>query len=243
MKKMLPCLILAGGLGTRLRSVLGDELPKALAPVNGRPFLWWLLLWLSQQGITDVILSVGYGQKPIKESISRERFGMSITFVEENEPLGTGGAIVNAVKIYGAPEMIVLNGDSLSDLHLRGLAEFFEATRCDIAIAATQVPQGSRYGMLGFNDQSRRLQAFDKIGQTHGFVNAGVYAVSTSQLLAFDVPKKFSFEQDFLRHQVDALDIRVFPEITEFIDIGVPSDYERSQTIVPRLLRKRTSEA
>ena len=98
MRLIPPCLVLAGGLGTRLRSVVGNETPKALAPIHGQPFLAWLLRWLSQQGVTDVVLSVGHGQERIKNLFFERCFEMSLTFVEEDEPLGTGGAIFHALK-------------------------------------------------------------------------------------------------------------------------------------------------
>jgi len=125
MSKMLPCLILAGGLGTRLRSVLGETLPKALASINGQPFLVWILRWLEQQGVTDVVLSLGHGRGEIIGWLSQQSLGLSVTVIEEEEPLGTGGAIVHALKSCGAARMIVLNGDTITDLSLRDFVEFF----------------------------------------------------------------------------------------------------------------------
>jgi D-glycero-alpha-D-manno-heptose 1-phosphate guanylyltransferase len=228
-------MILAGGLGTRLRPVLGEGLPKAMASVGGQPFLAWMLRWLEQQRVTDVVLSLGHGCGEITGWLERQPPRMSVTVVEEDQPLGTGGAIMHALRTYGAPRMIVLNGDTITDLDLSGFADFFSATGADLAIAATSVPDASRYGTLEFDADSKRLIAFEEKRpvQAPGFINAGVYAVDTARLLGFDLPKRFSFEDDFLRRQISALDIRVFPDITEFIDIGIPSDYARAQHVVP----------
>jgi D-glycero-alpha-D-manno-heptose 1-phosphate guanylyltransferase len=240
---MLPCLILAGGLGTRLRPVLGDAIPKALASIDGEPFLAWMLRWLSQQGVSDVVLSLGHGRDPIKELFSATSFGMTLSFIEEDEPLGTGGAIVHAMKTCGAPDMIVMNGDTISNLDLRGLSAFYHASRPDLVLAATQVPDASRYGTLDFDATTRRLSAFREKRAGRGFINAGTYAINAARLLSHDLPAKFSFEQDFLGKQFDSLDIRVYPEVTEFIDIGIPADYARAQTVVPAMLERRASEA
>ena len=243
MNRMLPCLILAGGLGTRLRGVLDADMPKALASIGGEPFLCWMLRGLLQQGVTDVVLSLGYGSSQIKDLLKSRHFGMAISFIEEDEPLGTGGAIVHAMKTYGAPDMIVMNGDTLSNLDLRKLSEFYHSRRPDLVVAATQVHDASRYGTLDFDATSRRLSAFREKRPAQGFINAGTYAINARKLLSFDLPAKFSFEQEFLSEQVSTLDIRVFPQVTEFIDIGIPTDYVRAQTIIPLMLEPRASEA
>jgi D-glycero-alpha-D-manno-heptose 1-phosphate guanylyltransferase len=243
MNKMLPCLILAGGLGTRLRPVLGDAMPKALASIDGEPFLAWMLRWLSQQGVSEVVLSLGHGRDAIKELFSTTSFGMTLSFIEEDEPLGTGGAIVHAMKTCGAADMIVMNGDTISNLDLRGLSAFYHATRPDLVLAATQVPDASRYGTLDFDATTRRLSAFREKRAGQGFINAGTYAIDAARLLSHKLPQKFSFEQDFLGARFATLDIRVYPEVTEFIDIGIPTDYARAQTVVPNMLEHRASEA
>lgn len=244
MSKMLPCLILAGGLGTRLRSVLGETLPKALASIDGRPFLSWILRWLELQGVTEVVLSLGHGRSEINEWLSQQSMGVTVTVIEEKEPLGTGGAIVHALKTCGAKQMIVLNGDTITDLSLRDFVDFFSASGSGLAIAATSVPDASRYGALNFDAASGLLFEFEEkqpVKQA-GVINAGVYAIDAARLLSFDLPAQFSFETDFLRPQVKMLDIRVFPEIREFIDIGVPEDYARAQEVVPQILERSFNE-
>ena len=126
---------------------------------------------------------------------------------------------------------------------LRALAAFHHAMRPDLVVAATRVDDASRYGTLEFDATSRRLSAFREKRPAPGYINAGTYVVNARKLLGFALPVKFSFEQDFLAERVDALDIRVFPEVTAFIDIGVPADYRRAQTVIPSMLETGTSEA
>jgi len=242
---MLPCMILAGGLGTRLRPVLGEGLPKAMASVGGQPFLAWMLRWLERQRVTDVVLSLGYGCGEIVGWLKGQSLELSVTVIEEDEPLGTGGAIVHALRRYGAPRMIVMNGDTITNLALSDFASFFDVTGADLAIAATSVPDASRYGTLEFDAASKRLIAFEEKRpvQAPGFINAGVYAVDAARLLEFDLPTRFSFEDDFLRRQIGSLDIRVFPDITEFIDIGIPSDYARAQQVVPLMCEQSAHDS
>jgi D-glycero-alpha-D-manno-heptose 1-phosphate guanylyltransferase len=189
------------------------------------------------------VLSLGHGRNAIKELFCSSSFGMSLSFIEEDEPLGTGGAIVHAMKICGAPDMIVMNGDTISNLDLRDLSAFYQSTRPDLVLAATEVADASRYGTLDFDARSRRLFAFREKRAGQGFINAGTYVIDAARLLIHELPAKFSFEQDFLGKRFASLDIRVYPEVTEFIDIGIPTDYARAQTVVPDMLERRASEA
>jgi D-glycero-alpha-D-manno-heptose 1-phosphate guanylyltransferase len=235
MNAMLPCLILAGGSGTRLRSVLGDECPKALAPVGGRPFLGWLLQALARQGVSEAVLSVGFGRDSIKQFIASSGSEIAVSFVEEHEPLGTGGAIVHAMRTHGAPEMIVLNGDTLCDLDLNALCAYFYASDADMVMAAARVADASRYGTLSFDEESRRLNAFKEKQEGAGFVNAGVCVIDADCLIKREMPERFSFERDFLETSLQTVDVRVYAEVDAFIDIGVPQDYARAQTFIPQL--------
>ncbi len=196
MSTMLPCLILAGGLGTRLRPVLGRGHAQGACVDRRRAILSWMLRGLSQQGVTDVVLSLGHGRDLIKDLFSSRSFGMAISFIEEDEPLGTGGAIVHAIKTCGAPDMIVMNGDTISNLDLREMSAFYRSKRPDLVVAATCVDDASRYGTLDFDARSRRLSAFREKRPAQGFINAGTYVVNAGRLLSFDLPAKFSFEQD-----------------------------------------------
>jgi D-glycero-alpha-D-manno-heptose 1-phosphate guanylyltransferase len=242
MNAPLPCLILAGGLGTRLRSVLGDACPKALAPVAGRPFLGWLLQSLARQGVPEAVLSLGFGRDSIKEYVASACPEIAVSFVEEREPLGTGGAIVHALRTYGAPAMTVMNGDTLCELDLHALCGFFLDSKADLVMAATRVEDASRYGTIDFGQHTRRLYAFKEKRAGAGYINAGTYVVDAQRLLARALPEKFSFEQDFLGASLDSIDVRVFSEVGDFIDIGVPQDFTRAQTFIPQLFQTSSAD-
>ncbi len=243
MNTPLPCLILAGGLGTRLRSVLGDACPKALALVGGRPFLGWLLQSLEQQGVPEMVLSLGFGHDSIKFFVAGAGLSMPVHIVEEKEPLGTGGAIVHALRTHSAPAMVVMNGDTMCELDMHAFCDFFRASDADMAMAATRVDDASRYGTLAFDETTRRLLAFAEKRDGAGFINAGIYAIDARRLLSHDHPQQFSFERDYLSTALDAIDVRVYPDVGEFIDIGVPGDYARAQTFIPNLFCTSVDES
>ncbi|EEA01518.1 Nucleotidyl transferase [Burkholderia sp. H160] len=243
MNASLPCLILAGGFGTRLRSVLGDECPKALAPIGGRPFLGWLLQALARQGVSEAVLSLGFGRDSIRNFVASSRPDISVSFVEEREPLGTGGAIIHALRSHGAPATIVMNGDTLCEVDLSALSAYFRETDADIVMAATRVADASRYGTIDIDAKSGRLIGFKEKHEGAGLINAGVYVINATRLLSHAFPEKFSFERDFLEKSLSSVDVRVYAGVGEFIDIGVPQDYARAQTFIPRLFQASVDEA
>ena len=118
-------IILAGGLGTRLRSAVPD-LPKCMAPVAGKPFIWYLMKYLKQQGIESFIFSLGYKNEIIKEYLETNFTKTLFTFVIEDEPLGTGGAIKLACDVALEPNVIVLNGDTLFEIDVQKVAAFHQ---------------------------------------------------------------------------------------------------------------------
>ncbi|WP_233807104.1 nucleotidyltransferase family protein [Paraburkholderia sp. HP33-1] len=243
MNSPLPCLILAGGFGTRLRSVLGDECPKALAPIGGRPFLGWLLQALARQGVPEAVLSLGFGRDSIRDFVASSRPDIAVSFVEEREPLGTGGAIIHALRSYGVPATLVMNGDTLCEVDLSALSAHLQETDADIVMAATHVADASRYGTIDIDAKTGRLAAFKEKHEGAGLINAGVYAINATRLLSRDFPEKFSFERDFLEKSLSSVDVRVYAQVGEFIDIGVPQDYARAQTFIPQLFQASVDEA
>ena len=233
---MKPALILAGGLGTRLRHVVG-EVPKPLAPVADKPFLWWLLLQLEQQGITDVYLSVGYRHDMIQSYLGDQYGSMRLRYVIEQEPLGTGGAILEALTVIPEQELLILNGDTLALVDLKAFIADAEARQADISMAVATVANAGRYGTVEIAPGSHRIEAFIEKGRTgSGCINAGVYYVRKEALLTAGLPRTFSFEQDYLAKQVHRTNLIAFPHVTDFIDIGIPEDYSRAQKKVPSLV-------
>ncbi|MGT2471976.1 nucleotidyltransferase family protein [Paraburkholderia terrae] len=233
---MIPAIVLAGGLGTRLRSVVPD-LPKPMAEVAGKPFLWWVLRRLEQQGIGDVYLSVGYKREVIEAYFGTKFGALNVHYVVEDEPLGTGGAIAKAFDAIGGDEAFVLNGDTMTIVEFADLRSA-AASDVDLAMAVAKLDDVARYGAVDFDATSmRRVTAFREKGQTGaGFINAGVYLVKRDALKRYPLPEKFSFEQDFLHAHLADLRVSAVPAVSQLIDIGVPDDYALAQTLVPKMV-------
>ena len=190
-------IILAGGFGTRLRSVVRD-VPKPMALVAGRPFLAWVLDFLSAQGLSRVVLATGYMADKVQAVIGAHWQGMDIVYSVEREPLGTGGALrLAASQLYGDATH-VLNGDTFLRYSLSGLEDAADAAQAPIAVALAQVPDVTRYGAVAVRDG--RITAFhEKGGQGLGLVNAGSYYLSAEALHALPTLAAFSFETEVPR--------------------------------------------
>lgn len=223
-------IVLAGGLGTRLRTVVPD-LPKALAPVAGRPFLEWLLLDLANQGITRTIVAVGYLHEQIQQHFGTSFGAMSLEYSVEHSQLGTGGAIRQAMSYAASSEVFVLNGDSFVDVSLERMRDAHRAAEATLSVATRAVPDTGRYGRV-LLEANRRIVGFAEKGVAGpGDINAGVYLLRNDLLGSFELPRVFSFELDFLAAHVSELKPLAFPVEGMFIDIGVPADYERAQAL------------
>ena len=232
---MIEAIVLAGGEGRRLRAVVSD-VPKPMAEIAGRPFLWWLMTRLNQQGIARVILSVGYKADVIQDYFGNKFGGTDIVYSVEDEPLGTGGAIRLALEHATQPSVIVMNGDTYTDLELRELSGARESSGADIAMAVTHLDDMSRYGAVVIDDATSRVAGFDeKRGSAAGYINAGTYCLLRNLFLKYPVPVKFSFERDFLPRELTVLNPVAFTSVRGFIDIGVPEDYALAQTVIPKL--------
>lgn len=234
---MIPAIVLAGGLGTRLRAVVPD-LPKPMAEVGGKPFLEWVLRRLEQQGLRDVYLSVGYKREVIEAYFGKTFGALNIHYVVEDEPLGTGGAIAKAMAAIDADAAFVLNGDTMTIVEFAELEAAMSASRADIAMAVAKLDDVARYGAVEFaSTPPRRVTAFREKGQTGaGFINAGVYLLRRAAFERYPMPERFSFEQDFLHAHLAELHVCAVPAVSQLIDIGVPEDYALAQTLVPQMV-------
>ncbi|EAH6868287.1 D-glycero-D-manno-heptose 1-phosphate guanosyltransferase [Campylobacter lari] len=216
----MQAIVLAGGLGTRLKSVVQD-LPKPMAPINGKPFLTFVLEYLKKQGITEVILSVSYKYELIQEYFKDEFDGMKIRYNIEKELLGTGGAIKDALKLI-QNQAYVLNGDTVFDINLKKLV----LNDSKICIALKQMQNFNRYGTVNVDDQGIVTSFEEKVLKKQGLINGGIYLLKKDIFDEFDLEKKFSFEE-FLQENFELLRIQTQIFNDYFIDIGVPQDYER----------------
>ena len=223
----MDAIVLAGGFGTRLRSVVPD-LPKPMAPVAGRPFLEILLTWLARSGFRRVVLSLGYKADKIVGHFGASYAGMELVYEIETTPLGTGGAIRQASAHCTGSHYYVFNGDSYLDLDVPLVEAWWDQHRMPI-IVARAVPDTTRYGRLEINDH--KVTEFTGQGTAGpGFINGGCYVFNTDQLSHWPLGRMFSVEVDYFPHQVKNSRFDVFLTQGQFIDIGVPEDYARAQT-------------
>ncbi len=227
MKKIQEAVVLAGGLGTRLRSVV-SEIPKPMAPIGDQPFLAYVLTYLASYEVRHVVLSVGYKHEVIKDYFGEEYKGIQLTYAVEEEPLGTGGGIKNALSYIKGESAFLLNGDTFFEVNLDHLSSRFVLQQSDLTMSLKEMEKFDRYGVVTFQDN--RINGFaDKKYCDHGWINGGVYIMKTNLFENLGLPVKFSFETDFLEKFVGKMRFISFLATDFFIDIGIPEDYERAQ--------------
>ena len=225
----MEAIILAGGFGTRLSQVV-QNLPKAMAPIRGRPFLELLLQRLESSGFERIILSVGYLHQLIQQHFG-SRFGsMELEYVIEQSPLGTGGAVRLALMHAVASQVFVLNGDTMVSLDYRAMYEGYSTAKARLAIAVCEMDDTSRYGRVLVDGDivSGFLEKQPCSGP--GLINAGVYVLDRYLFNQQATGEVFSFERDYLTPMVASLRPYAFRTQRGFIDIGVPEDYVRAQS-------------
>ena len=223
----MEAIVLAGGFGTRLRDVVSD-IPKPMAPIGNKPFLEILLSRLAQKGFTHVILAVGYLAEKIIDHFGEAFRGMKISYVVEDAPLGTGGAVRLAMTKVITDYVFILNGDTFLDADFTNVDNLWKRHHQPIMVAR-QVPDIARYGALKVNDD--RLTGYYEKGQTgSGVINAGCYVLPVDALDSFEIGKNFSIESDYFEKIYCNLFIRVVLTEGHFIDIGIPEDFQRAQT-------------
>jgi glucose-1-phosphate cytidylyltransferase len=232
----MQAILLCGGMGTRLRSVVSDR-PKPMADICGKPFLQYLLEMLRDKGITEVIFALGYMGEMIEEYFQDgSAFGLKIAYSYEEEPLGTGGAIRNALPKILEEEVLVLNADTYFPMDYQGLLCFHQENDGDFSLATRAVPDISRYGAVRRDAAGRILAWNEKLedgGQPlAGEINGGIYVMKKS--LIAEIPEgKQSLEQDCIPKWLSE-GKRIFglPFEGYFMDIGIPKDYQQFITDV-----------
>lgn len=223
----MEAIILAGGLGTRLKQAVPD-LPKPMAPVAGRPFLEILLTSLARKGFRRVVLSLGHMAGKVTRHFDGQFAGMELVYEIENTPLGTGGALRQALARCRADHVFVFNGDTFLDLEAAEVEAHWQTHRAPI-IVAREVPDTVRYGRL--ETAGGRVLGFTEKGiEGQGLINAGCYVLPVGILDGFTPGQPFSLETDFLAGAASAQRFDLFVTNGYFIDIGIPEDYARAQT-------------
>ena len=221
-------IILAGGLGTRLRSIVSD-LPKCMAPVAGQPFLKHVIRYLLSQGIEKFIFSLGYKYEVIEEFLNNEFPTIHYECSIEQDPLGTGGAIYLACKRAKDNNIIVVNGDTLFKADLKKAFLFHTANSSDCTLLLKPMEDFDRYGAVELDDNYAVSSFREKQYFQTGDINAGVYILNVDQFIDKDFPEKFSFEKDYLEKYYTERKIFGVIEDRYFIDIGIPADFQKAQ--------------
>lgn len=231
---MKEAIVLAGGFGTRLQSVVSD-VPKPMAPVAGRPFLTYVLDRLGRQGYDHVVLATGYLHEKVEAFFGKEYQGIAIDYARELSPLGTGGAMVNALQHCHEERVTVLNGDTLFDIDHNRLIQFAEEKNTLLAIVLRQVEDAGRYGSVEI-DAEGRITAFREKDPAcgAGLINGGIYRVSRHLFDGFSVGQQFSFEKDLMQQRFREERYYAYADGAYFIDIGIPDDYARAQHELPK---------
>jgi D-glycero-alpha-D-manno-heptose 1-phosphate guanylyltransferase len=220
-------IVLAGGFGTRLKSVVAD-LPKPMAPVAGAPFLDYILRWLETEGVTRVVLAVGHLREVIISHYGH-RFGkITIVYSEELEPLGTGGGIRKACDWLEGETAFVINGDTFFNVSLAALEAFHLESKADLTLALKPMQHFDRYGTVETNEEGMVTGFQEKRFLETGNINGGIYCLNKAVFPA-DLPPVFSFEKEILEKYYPEGKIFGMISDTYFIDIGIPEDYARAQ--------------
>ncbi|MGE0171429.1 MAG: nucleotidyltransferase family protein [Oligoflexales bacterium] len=230
------CIILAGGFGTRLRSIVSN-VPKPLAPVGGTPFLGLLLSHCYDKGIKNIVLSLHYQSDQIIAFSRKFADRFQFRYIVEDTPLGTGGGIKRCLMDIQDEHVFVVNGDTFFDVDYLHLFMVHLKAGSVASLALAKIEGTDRYGTVDLDPRTGMVTSFFEKSSSHlgeGLINGGVYLLNRQKTLDLMPPENvFSFEKEFLqRHFKTQRFLGVPYPNANFIDIGIPSDYERAQTLL-----------
>ena len=227
----MEAILLCGGLGTRLRSVVSDR-PKPMADIAGKPFLHYLVKMLSESGVRHLIFALGYMGEQIEAYFqSGEEYGLSISYSYEDSPLGTGGAIRNALSRVSEENVLVLNADTYFHTDYESLLREQLKNKAAMTIASRKIEDISRYGAILKDESGRILRWNEKMSSDQvealrpGEINGGIYVMQKS--LIEKIPEgKQSLENDCIPAWLkDGVYLQAISSDGYFMDIGIPEDY------------------
>jgi NDP-sugar pyrophosphorylase family protein len=226
-------VILAGGLGTRLREVVADR-PKVLAEVNGRPFLSCLLDRLADVGIRRVVLCTGYMAELVCEAFGGRYRGMELLYSQEDTPLGTGGALRLALPLIDSDPVLVMNGDSFCDADLSDFAAHQYSRTARASLILVQTENVGRYGAVEVDGVGSVVSFMEKGSQSgEGMINAGIYLIPRQVIESISSGSPVSLERDVFPALIGK-GLNAFHHYGRFIDIGIPSDYYSASSFLAK---------
>jgi NDP-sugar pyrophosphorylase family protein len=225
--------ILAGGLGSRLRSVVADR-PKVLAPVRGRPYITFLLDKLADASIEEVVLLTGFQAEQVRRVLGTTYAGMRLAYSEEPSPLGTAGAIRWALQKLSCPTLLVLNGDSHCAVNLPMFRAFHDERAAEVSLVLAKVASASRFGSVSV-DVHCRVKRFDEKIDMAGsaWINAGIYLFQRRLIEALPMGRFLSLEHDLFPEWVESRRVYGFRSKGQFLDIGTPEAYATAASFLP----------
>ena len=222
------CIILAGGLGTRLREAVPD-LPKCMAPVNGRAFLFYVINYLRSQGIEKFIFSLGYKHELVETYLQSEFSTLDYQCLIEKEPLGTGGAILASCYKASEQTVLVVNGDTIFKADIENAFTDHIKHDSDCTLLLKPMENFERYGVVELNEDDSVASFKEKQSYAKGTINGGVYIIDVRSFLSRALPERFSFETDILEKEYPQCQLFACPDDGYFIDIGIPEDYHKAE--------------
>ncbi len=223
-------IILAGGQGTRLRPVINST-PKALAKINGRPFIYFLLDQLKETGIKLIVMSTGFGSLEIERELGNWYRDMKIVYSQEAVPLGTGGALRKAAPYVNSSDVLVLNGDSFCQSNLSSFLEWYQSRSVEAAMIVTKTDVPSAFGQLCFSSKGKVESFIEKRTQkTNSWINAGIYLFSQNILSTINEDRPLSLEKNLFPQWTREGRLWAYPAESPFIDIGTPESFAQAQT-------------
>lgn len=237
--RFMKAVILAGGLGTRLRKRIDDK-PKSMASVSGRPFLEYQIEQLKRYDIRELVLCVGYLGEQIKDFLKNgAEFNVKVEYATEKELLGTGGALKNAQEYLEDSTFLALNGDSYLDIDLRDFIRYHKQKEAQGTIALTRVDVSEEYGLVKIDKENRIRGFFEKVkgDKFEMIINAGIYLFEPELLNYIPEQKKISLEKEFFPHLLRE-NIALFGYLNSgyFIDIGTSQKYNQAQRELKRII-------
>lgn len=223
----LSVVILAGGLGTRLRQVIADR-PKVLAVVGGRPFIYYLLDQINDAGIRKVILCTGYLGEMVREELGDGYRQLDLSYSQEETPKGTAGSLRLALPLIPTETVLVMNGDSFCRIDLQEFWNFHQKNGSRATIALTYVKDTCRYGKVDF-DEAGKIKKFVEKAETlgAGWVSAGIYLISKARIATIPTDKPVSIEKETFPSWVKS-GLYAWCSHADFIDIGTPESYSQA---------------
>lgn len=226
----MEALILAGGMGTRLRDIVVD-VPKPMAQINGRPFLEYIFEWISRYSVGKAILSVGYKAESVMQHFGDSFSGIRIEYTVEEKPLGTGGAVKYALKKTTGRDILIINGDTYFPIDLDRFYQWHVKNDHLFSMALKRMKNSDRYGSVALRG-STIVKFYEKKFSENCLINGGIYLINRSFIESRPLPEIFSLEKELMEKEAGTsiLKGRIFKEM--FIDIGIPEDYKRAQALL-----------